>query len=356
MTIEKRGPSYRSTVYKNGKRYRKTFSTKKLALQWKLAMQLADDVKSLEGQGKTFGALLQKYRNEVLPLKKSQSRDIYTINRFLRNPIADVMVANITKETFEQYFRQQAITTTRYGKQPSFSTLNSYKTLLSSCVKYGIALKWLETNPVRDIKIPKDYRYRKRVATPEEIQLLCDTVGWDNVSPPRNFKQRLIASFVFSTLTGMRHGEIAQLKPEWIHERYIKLPATATKTSVGRNIALSKKAVNLLNQVLSLNLEENVFGLHPGKNYDSVAFIKIRNQAGLHKITNEKGDIIQEGLNLHDGRTTFAVWAASARQNGAPHLDPITLARQLGYSDVKMTMRYYRSTPEQVADMLDFED
>ncbi len=30
-----------------------------------------------------------------------------------------------------------------------------------------------------------------------------------------------------------------------------------------------------------------------------------------------------------------------------------TFCRQLGHKDLKMTMRYYRSRPEQVADLLD---
>ena len=79
---------------------------------------------------------------------------------------------------------------------------------------------------------------------------------------------------------------------------------------------------------------------------------KIRDKAGLGAVRDSKGRVIREALRFHDGRATFATWAAMPGPDGAPRMDVLALARQLGHRDLKMLQRYYRPTAAQLASRL----
>lgn len=83
-------------------------------------------------------------------------------------------------------------------------------------------------------------------------------------------------------------------------------------------------------------------------------FRKVRDRAGLGPVLDSHGNVIKEGLNFHDGRATFATWAASPDpKTGAPRLDVLALARQTGHKNLKMLQRYYRESAENIAKRLD---
>lgn len=340
MAIEKRGNKYRTTVSINGVTYRGTFDTLKEA---KLFARCPLQEKT--SSGITFKQLILRYFQEVARFKKSSRQQQHRVNIIIRSSLGKEMIDEITVDTLDKFFEERLKTKT--NNQPYYgciteSTVKKDRELISATFNYAIRRGLLERNPVHGSMKLKGSPPRERIASPKEIELLCKEVKWQRGNVPTNATQRVICAFVLSTLTGMRLGEICAIERDWVFEKYITLPATVTKTSKTRDVALSTSAREMLNLVLSLNFEK-VFNLEPS--VASALFRKVRDRAGLREQRDKNGNLIKQGLHFHDARATFCT-------NAAKVLPPLTLARQLGHSDMKMTMRYYRESADRIADML----
>ena len=161
-----------------------------------------------------------------------------------------------------------------------------------------------------------------------------------------------MAAFLFACATGMRSGEILRLEEAWIDGRVIHLPKEATKTDSRRDVALSTEALRILALVKEAGHRPQIFGM--SDQVRDQVWRRVRDRAGLGPRLDSAGRVIEEGLNFHDSRATFATWAASPDpRTGAPRLDVLALARQTGHRNLKMLQRYYRASPEQIADRLD---
>lgn len=81
---------------------------------------------------------------------------------------------------------------------------------------------------------------------------------------------------------------------------------------------------------------------------------KIRDMADLGPKRDKNGLLLEEGLNFHDSRATFATWAASIDPvTNKPRLDVLALAKQTGHRDLAMLQRYYRANSSVIAGRLD---
>ena len=222
-------------------------------------------------------------------------------------------------------------------------------------LNYAVRKGFIPKSPVVGVRLPAKPDHRERVATEEEIERLKAATGWDGVSVPDNLLQSVILAFVLSCTTGMRAGEILKLEQSWIDGRVIHLPAEATKTSTRRDVALSLDATRLIDLAIKAKKTKSpkIFEGLTDKNRDAL-WRKARDRAGLGPLRDSQGREIREGLNFHDGRATFATWAASPDpRTGAPRLDVLALARQTGHRDLKMLQKYYRATAEEIAMRLD---
>ena len=118
-------------------------------------------------------------------------------------------------------------------------------------------------------------------------------------------------------------------------------------------MALSKEALRILDLVRERGCHPFIFGDLSAATKD-VLWRRIRDRAGLGPVVDSRGIVIREGLNFHDSRATFATWAASPNPaTGAPRLEVLALARQTGHKDLKMLLRYYRPTAQDIAKQLD---
>lgn len=76
--------------------------------------------------------------------------------------------------------------------------------------------------------------------------------------------------------------------------------------------------------------------------------------ADLGPKRDKNGLLLEEGLNFHDSRATFATWAASIDPvTNKPRLDVLALAKQTGHRDLAMLQRYYRANSSVIAGRLD---
>ena len=335
---------YEGAVCCKGRRKSKTFTSKKDARRW---CALAED--ELERQGhvsqKTLLEAIEEYRTEVVSKQRGSANGNWGLTALEQYPIVRKRLCDLRREDAADFITQRS-GKTHLGRPVKTSTVIREFARLRAVICWAWRSKgYLDNNPFAGVALPKPPEHRERTATEEELEVLCRTVGWDGKSMPDTVRQRIVAAFLLSCETGMRAGEIMAIEPSWLSESgmVVKLPATVTKTQSARQVPLSSRAREILSLVMQLGLQPTVFSL----NYTTarVIWTRIRNAAGLGEVRDKEGNLIKESLHFHDGRATFAT-------NVAKKIGPLDLARVTGHKDLKMLMRYYRPSAEEIAERL----
>jgi len=190
-----------------------------------------------------------------------------------------------------------------------------------SCFKrmYSLAIKWGDArrNPVCEVQFLEEPPGRSRFLSAEEAKKLIEVAS-------DHFKPILITALN----TGMRHGEIVNLKWSQVHidhviDPYIQLDHT--KNNKKRFVPLNETMINLLNNLRSESKHETY--VFPGKYGNKLIRTTkpFKNSLKNAKIKN---------LRFHDLRHTFA---SHFIMSGG---DLLTLKEILGHSTMRMVERY----------------
>lgn len=334
-----------------GKRHSKTFKTRKEAKEFALQLELNPRQRS---SVVTFAEVIKQYAKNETPKKKGAKWETFRLNRLAETSIAQNALDDLTPNLFQKYVDRRLKEPAPTGGTIATSTVIRELSTISCVLSYARKLDLLENNPLEGVKWPQAPEHRERVASEEEQEAIILAAGWDGKTPPLNSTQLTALAFILSCRTGMRAGEILAIEKSWIDGNVIHLPAPATKTNSRRDVALSSDAKRLLDLVIQSKNDDSprVFSRLSDTRRDAL-WRKLRDRAGLNEIRDSAGNVIIEGLNFHDGRATFATWAASPDpKTGAPRLDVLALARQTGHKNIKMLMKYYRASAEDIAKRL----
>jgi len=256
----------------------------------------------------TVGELLDRYEKEISPLHKSHQVEKYRLQT-LREHLGDKRVSALLPSVVCKY-RDQRL------KAISPASLKRELTILSSVLNIAIK-EWgigVGQNPVSMISLPKIARGRdRRLKAGEEEQLLSAS----------GELKRLI---IFALETGMRRGEILNIKKSHIDFARQTLLIPLTKTDTPRTIPLSSRAIAALREQLRgsenvIPIEETALFSYTARGL-SGAFLRLCRR---HKLEN---------LHFHDLRHE-----ATSRffEKG---LNPVEVATITGHKDPRMLMRY----------------
>lgn len=345
--------TYQVQWYLDGKRKSKNFKTKREAKEFALTVELTSKEK---GTSITFSSLIKQYRDNETIKKRGARAETIRLNRLMTYPVARKLLSDLTTKHLQKFVEERLNSPAPTGGTISPATVIREFTCISAVLSYAVKKGFIEKNPARGVELPKPPEHRERVATEEEQESIIVASGWDGISPPDNTLQLVALAFIFSCRTGMRSGEILKIEKSWIEDNVLHLPKEVTKTSSKRDVALSSDALRLLNLAIEAKQDKSpkIFGGVLNEHNRDALFRKIRDRAGLSPVFDSEGRLLKEGLNFHDGRATFATWAASPDpKTGAPRLDVLALARQTGHKNLKMLQRYYRESAQNIAKRLD---
>ncbi len=330
-TFRKRGPyQWQAQVRKKGHfSQTKTFETRAAAEKWAREIEYEMDrgifVSRTEAESTSLRELLERYREEVTPLKKGALPEAARIDALLRHTLAARIVASIRGVDIARY-RDERL------KKVTPATVKRDLVVLSHL--FEIARKeWgmHVQNPVRDIKLPPDARARDR-------RLQIDKGGEDSeerrlLNACLEARNPYLLPIVRLALeTAMRQGELVGLRWEHVDltRRIAHLPDT--KNGEARTVPLSSTAVDVL-RALPRSIHGEVF---PGLTTEAVkrAFARARRRAGL------------EDLHFHDLRHE-----ATTRlfERGLNIMEVATIT---GHKDLRMLRRYTHLKAEELATKL----
>lgn len=317
-TFTKRGPSWYARVYLKGQRVTKSFRLKAQAVAWAQEQEAIGEGTKVYGPRFSLRETLERYSEEESAKKPGARWEQVRINKFLRTlPFLDKALPDITVDDISKWRNKQT---------NKSSTVRREMVLLDSIL--GTARKewgWLLVNPMDDVAKPSESRPRSRLITDEEIDLMCEALGFEDGEPVILKNQEVAVAFLISIETAMRSGELLSLTPDQINLKKRVAHLDKTKNGDERDVPLSYRAVELFRMV------PNGFSLTAATR--DVLFRKARSKAGL------------SGFTFHDSR-------ALALTRLAKKVDVLTLARIAGHRSLKSLMVYYRESAEDIAKRL----
>jgi integrase len=259
----------------------------------------------------TYGQLLDRYLEYAKVTKKPSTYETDTYwAKHLRAAFGSMRLKEVSAEKVTTYLENKLAD----GLKPA--TVAHHLALLKH--SFTMAVKWglLPSNPLRDVRLPvKVNNARSRYLTPEEIERLLAVC-------PSHLRPLVVTGLH----TGMRKGEITNLRWEQVDlpNRVIVLPDT--KNGDQRGIPLNQTMIDLLSGLQTSAIGPWVFpNPKTGKPYRKDA-----NTAWYTAL--KKADL--QGLHFHDLRHTTG---SHLRMQGT---DLFTIKEILGHKDLRMTARY----------------
>jgi integrase len=285
-SVRKHGDKWQARVQrKDQPSIAKSFNNKTDALKWARNVESQLDLGTLAPK-QTMPRLMpivDRYVEEVTPLKKGKSQEYYRANQFRKTKLADMQLDKITGEVVAQY-RDSRL------KEVSPNTVRLELAFLSvvfeQCRKeWGFAV----ANPVRQIRMPKPGKPRqRRLEAGEEGALLaaCSESG-----------AHYLQTFVILAIeTGMRFGELAGVT--WanlnLEKRTIYLPDT--KNGNQRTVPLSTRALNAI-QTQPRSIDGRLFSAKTGSIRSAFLIALTKGQA-----TQPDSNKFLRELRFHDLR------------------------------------------------------
>jgi integrase len=314
---------YRAQVFVAGERDSQVFRTLREANAWASMREteLRANAKKSPKEKYTLRDLLEKYRDEVSPSKRGEAWEVVRINKFLRSTLPiDKPLSKCTSEAIGEWRDSLTIS--------AGSIIREFG-LLSAVFEYARReLKWIEANPIKDVRKPKSPEHRDVTITRHQIKTLLKSFGYSPKLRIASVSQSVAVMFLLALRSGMRAGELCSLTWSQVHENYCVLPVTKTTP---RHVPLSKKAVKLINKMRGFD-NKSVFSVSSATR--DALFRRARDNAGL------------EGFTFHDARHTAATWISRK-------VDVLTLCKIFGWSDTSQALTYYNPKAKDISSMLD---
>lgn len=273
---------------------------------------------------------LEHKRLRIRP--RSYDTDCRRLDAVLRR-IGAIPAASITPQLLANLFLDLGRTGAVPGRPRRVgltgSTLNRYRSLISSIFTWAIQVGRLEVNPLGAVKRYRENPSRVRYLLDEEEKRLRDVIRRD--CPARE------AEFDLALYTGMRKGE--QLTMKWADVDLVNGTARVCGKSGVRPVHLNESAKRALVQLERQAGSRGTFVSPDTTSEDQREwprwFQKCIAKAGIRN------------FHFHDCRHTFASRLAMAGT------DLLTIARLLGHSTVKQTEKYAHLSPSHVRDAVE---
>jgi integrase len=279
----------------------------------------------------TLGEALERYRDEVSPTKKGAKREQEQIRLWLRTPLASRPLAAITTTDLVEWRRAEEATPVPGGKSRSPDTVRRRLVLLSAVYGYARS-EWAMPdlmNPVQGVKKPKARRGREVSLSPEEREVLWETLR----SPRRSIYIYYIVRL--ASLTAMRQGELLIVTWDQWRGRVIRLEDT--KNGERRNVPLSSEALKILREWHGTCGSPSKGRIFPvSSNAIIQAFIKVIKAV-------RKANSSFPHVTFHDLRH-IAATDLSKKLSNVLELSAVT-----GHRSIQVLKRYYNPDAEDLA-------
>ena len=308
------------------------------AIKFRLEQQ-QNGVIPREEKNVTLSRLWALYDSYARNNKKSYKNDKYTVKIILEYFGGGCIVQKITPADIEEF--KEYLRTKRKVKN---ATINRYLETLSKIFSIGVDNEIISSNPLKKVSKLREDNHKIRFLTIEEEKRLFTEIEKEyEVIDKYTRQKKIIQPYLYlkpiiitALQTGMRRGEIFNLKWSNIDFEYGIIELLDTKPGKARKIPLSKTLENLLNSIEKLS--EYVF-VNPQTNQP---YVNLK-----HSFTSLIKNAKIEDFRFHDLRHTVATRLV---EKG---IDLLVVKEILGHSNIETTMRYAHPVPKRKQEAID---
>ena len=323
-SISKRGNKYRAQVFAEGIRESKSFRTLREAKVWseQRTTELRSIAKKPPKQRHTFADAMDRYEKDVSPSKKGHRWEKIRLDAFRKDPnIPSVkLMCNLTTEMFVEW-RDARL------KEVSPGSVLRDISLLSDLLETAkIEWKWIDFNPIKEIRKPKKPPHRDTVIQPHETRKMLKVMGYRPRQQVRSVSQCVAVCFLTAMRTGCRASELTTLCWENVNADYCMVDGKTGK----RNVPLTRKAIRIMEKM---------------RGFDPILVFGIKSQSLDANFRKYKERARLSGFTFHDTRHTAATMMARK-------LNVLDLCRMFGWSSAKQALVYYNPSASSIADIL----
>lgn len=341
-TIETRRSSDGTTTYRAKVRLKghpaqhATFLRKTEARQWAHSLEAAIRdgryFPASEATRHTFAETADRYLLEVAPQRPKSLKKATFHLTYWKRKIGGLALSEITPSRIVACRNELLGQTTCRNKLRANATVVRYLAALSHV--FTVATKdwqWASENPVMKISKPREPRGRERFLTDEERERLLDACRASG-------SRYLLPVVVLAISTGMRRGEIMNLKWSDVNFSRSVIVLTETKNGTSRSVPLVGLAHRLLEGLSDLQRDDTALIFYGGVKTKPMD-LKRPWDAALRaaKLDN---------FRFHDLRHTAASYLA---MNGATTME---IAEVLGHKTLAMVKRYSHLTSSHTASVV----
>lgn len=332
-TIRRRGDPqgvrYQVRVRYQGEERVKTFKRKSDAQLW--ANKIDSELRlghAVPAVNKTLADAIDRYLEETLPTKP-RNKDAVNRRRHLlwwRERLGKARLASLDSDRITVVRDRFKRGKTRRGNRRSAGTCNRYLVSLAHCLSVATKQwKWLAKNPVADVAQLKEPRGRVRFLDDDERDRLLQACKESGA-------EHLYTQVVLALSTGMRQGEIVNLRWPDVDLKKGRITLHDTKNEERRTVPLTGRALSLMRRKAKVRRIDNDHcfpGEKPGQPTQSrAAWYKALRRAQI------------DDFRFHDLRHSAASYLA---MNGATLAE---IAEILGHKTLAMTRRYSHLTED----------
>ena len=339
--------TYKIDVYFGARRIReKGFQTKSEAESVIAKLKLLEKEKKFDlphdNKGATLKDLFEK-RLASLTSSKQKELEKRVLRYFSALIPGDLKITEITASHLQEFVKVRRTEKTIRGTPVKMQTVDRELTVIAAVLHSAAGFfpeleNWVCPKIPRP-KTPK--RGRERVVTDAEKNLILNKLLADRSKDESFFawKARLRVGQIFQVAfqTGMRHGEIMQLRWSDYNEKARSLRVVRSKTdSISLLSPLPESVINIFAQRRAESDGDFIFtrsGATPPN------FYRILKET-CQSVGVEYGRYTTGGIILHDARHTFTT---KLQQAG---IDLATIQSFTGHSDKELVMRYSHARPE----------
>lgn len=300
--------------------------------QTEAAIREGRHFKTTKSKKHNLAELINRYISNVLPLKKKCEQRQRAQLIWWKKQIGTYLLSDITPALIAEQRDILLKGITKRGKMRSPATVVRYMAALSHA--YTIAIKewgWIESSPVQKVTKPKEPRGRVRFLDNDERERLLQACK-ESSNP------YLYIIVVMALSTGMRQGEILNLKWSDVDFEKMRVILRETKNGEIRQVHISDHALKLLCELDKVRRIDSQF-LFPGKFPKKPIDIRTAWENAV-----KKADI--SDFVFHSLRHTCASYLA---MNGASLAE---IAEVLGHKTLAMVKRYAHLSASHTAGVL----
>lgn len=329
--IRKVNGKWRAQVERNGQRASAVWDSKTEAESWARIKETEFLEGKRTGPTFTFGQAVDKYAAEVSKHKDGSKWELLRLEAMRRHfgtdtPLLDLDAPQVGAWRDARVNGSPAVLAadgtilTPATRAVSGSTVQREANLLRHVfTKARDEWHWLDHDPFKGVRLPKENDHRHQVWRWQEIKRVARKLGYVTGKPPKTKLQEVALAFMLSLRTSMRASEVLRISPTTF-DPVKRVVVVKAKGMLRSEIPISRQGARLCRLAKFTITADSLDTL----------FRKARDQVLLSE------------LHFHDARATALTLLAR-------RVDILTLSRISQHKDLKMLQRYYRETSAEIA-------